>query len=91
LAKKIEELNHFAQEMVKVFKENSTTVNVRSTFPSDQGVTQHLVSNIGLERLADIFDKVDERDRAAVYSIFVDTLEQQEIIYDVQQFGGTVH
>lgn len=91
MAKKIEELNHFAQEMVKVFKEHSTTVNVRSDFPSDQGVTQHLVSNIGLEHLADIFDKVDIRDRAAVYSIFVDTLEQQEIIYDVQQFGGTVH
>lgn len=91
MATKLEELNHFAEEMVKVFKDHSEAITVRSDVSSDEGVTQHFVSNVGLSKLGHIFDHVLDGDKAAVYSFFVERLEKEGIIYSVEQFGGTVH
>lgn len=80
-----------AQRMVAAFKANSTVIGVKSDVSSDEGITQCWVSDEGLAELSSIFGEVPVGSRATVYSLFTDYLDTNGIMYDVTQFGGTIH
>lgn len=80
-----------AEEMARTFKEHSIQVGVQVRDEPVDGVAQGYVTDEGLAKLGDQFDRVPLELRAAVYESFVMKLIEEGYAYAVEQFKGTVH
>lgn len=86
---KLPELETQAKEMVRVYKDYSTTVKVSA--PDGTGITESLVTDEGMNRLADMFERVSIGNRAAVFGLFIEGLNELGLGANIEQFKGAVH
>lgn len=87
---KFKEIEDHAIKMADAFVQHSQTVKV-SDGEGEGSLSNAYVSDTGLYQLGEIFDTVPFELRAGVYSVFLDKLSEQGIMFDIDQFKGTVH
>lgn len=86
---KFKDLEDHAIEMATVYKDHSQTVKVSA--PDGSSVTESFVDDVGMQKLADIFERVPIGNRAGVYSVFLEKLNDLGLGASIEQFKGTVH
>lgn len=86
---KFKDLEDHAIEMANVYKDYSTTVKVSA--PEGSSATESFVTDEGMAKLADIFERVPIGNRAGVFSVFLDKLNELGLGASIEQFRGTVH
>lgn len=79
----------FAVEMADTFKQHSSILAIAN--PDMIGPAHSYCTEEGMEKLADIFNRVPIEERAYVYDVFLSKLTEYGLYYDINNFMGTVH